>query len=155
MKRGSERKEKCVIVSGSSLEPLRTPVWCSLTGLFFMVKCECTYVCMWDLEIDSTCWLNDWRSVYSLGRRGSAWNPFNMKKVHDGCCLHLLKHERTLSLRWFFPPPPPLPPVFSLRLPPPPSVPGHLVRGSLLCGTAADYVIISGPFWSPSVCVWD
>ena len=51
------------------------------------------------------------------------------------------------------PPPgvPPPPPFFSPVLPP--SVPGHLVRGSLLCGTAADYVIISGPFWSPSVCV--
>lgn len=45
---------------------------------------------------------------------------------------------------------------FSAPLPlthPPPSVPGHLVWGSLRCGTAADYVIISGPFWSLAVCV--
>lgn len=160
MKRG--RKESCVIIGASvhSLELLKTSVWCFLTGLSFMVKCVCTYACVWDLETDPECWLNDPRSVYRLGQQGWRGVSSTLRRTPSllpspsqsshGVCYPLGA--------WLFRPPPPPPlPFFSPLVPPsspPSSVPGHLVRGSLLCGTAADYVIISGPFWSPSVCVW-
>ena len=140
---------------------LRILAWHGLTGLFFTVHiCVRTYVCVWDWF----CVIKRPDQHVEPGETRATWNHLNVKNDMVPTLLfspdHTHKHIISLQslALGLFSPPPPLPPFFSPLLPlssPPPSVPGHLVRGSLLCGTAADYVIISGPFWSPAVCVWN
>lgn len=98
---------------------------------------------MWDLEIYSKYWLSD-RSISEPEAVQVAGNHLERREPFTFILTCSRKHLLSSHLDFLAP----LPPTH-----PPPSVPGHLVWGSLLCGTAADYVIISGPFWSLAVCV--
>lgn len=83
------------------------------------------------------------------GGTGASKESLQHKELHDPvsplltCAQTHIVTKQNCFLAVAPPPPPP----------PRSSVPGHLVRGRLLCGTAADYVIISGLFWCVCMCV--